>query len=127
MALRLEPRKSVPRKCTFFLYLFKKKYLNQQNSRFMQLTPMTTFLSIYTQCYIEKFRIAQIIVYINLTDAYIYHLNRFNFSNCWSKRLGYFSWFSSRMGNRVKSTTHYSLHTQSLEKWYWIDLYHYPN
>ena len=31
------------------------------------------------------------------------------------------------MGYRLKSTTHYSLHAQSLEKLSCINLYHYPN
>ena len=75
----------------------------------------------------KKFRIALIIVSLNLTDTYIYHLNWFNSSNQCSKQLGYFSCFNSRMGYRLKSTTHYSLHAQSLEKLSCINLYHHPN
>ena len=75
----------------------------------------------------KKFRIALIIVSLNLTDTYIYHLNWFNSSNQCSKQLGYFSCFNSRMGYRLKLTTHYSLHAQSLEKLSCINLYHYPN
>ena len=72
-------------------------------------------------------QIAQIIMFINLTDTYFYHLNRFNISNCSSKQLGYFSCFSSSMSNRLKSTTDCSLHALPLEKWSWILLHHCSN
>ena len=75
----------------------------------------------------KKFRITLIIVSLNLTDTYIHHLNWFNSSNQCSKQLGYFSCFNSRMGYRLKSTTHYSLHAQSLEKLSCINLYRHSN
>ena len=64
----------------------------------------------------QNISITLIIVYINLTTTYIYHLNQFNTYNQFSKQLGYFRFLKWSMGNRFKSTNNYSLHSKSLEK-----------